>query len=82
MSAKAFRPPIPVITATGAQLSPLGVPFQITGITHPTQNDILMGRGGGTNNHAGNLNYRSIIERFKPMYSKVSDKRKEKKRKT
>lgn len=29
-----------------------------------------MGRGGGTNNHAGNLNYRKIIEQFKPVYSK------------
>ncbi|GMH49511.1 hypothetical protein TL16_g00535 [Triparma laevis f. inornata] len=70
MSTKPFKPAIPVITPSGLQISPNNIPFQITSITHPSQNDILMGRGGGTNNHAGNLNYRKIIEQFKPVYSK------------
>eukprot|EP00519_Triparma_laevis_P010546 CAMPEP_0182504848 /NCGR_PEP_ID=MMETSP1321-20130603/17986_1 /TAXON_ID=91990 /ORGANISM="Bolidomonas sp., Strain RCC1657" /LENGTH=220 /DNA_ID=CAMNT_0024710281 /DNA_START=124 /DNA_END=782 /DNA_ORIENTATION=+ len=67
---KPFKPAIPEFTPQGHQISPNNVPFQITSITHPSQNDILMGRGGGTNNHAGNLNYRKIIEQFKPVYSK------------
>jgi len=60
MSQKAFKPAIPVIRPDGTQVNDQGVPFQIAGITHPTSNDILMGRGGGTNNHAGNLNYRKV----------------------
>ncbi|GMI11429.1 hypothetical protein TrVE_jg938 [Triparma verrucosa] len=65
-----FKPAIPEFTPQGHQISPTNVPFQITSITRPSQNDILMGRGRGANNHAGNLNYRKIIEQFKPVYSK------------
>jgi hypothetical protein len=48
----------------------MGVKFKISSISYPSPNDILMGRGGGTNNHTGNLNYRKIIETYKPIYSK------------
>ncbi|GMH65051.1 hypothetical protein TL16_g04106 [Triparma laevis f. inornata] len=49
-----MRPEMPIITPSGLQISPNNNPFKITSITHPSQNDVLMGRGGGTNNHAGN----------------------------
>jgi len=51
------------------QTSPQGVAFSVINISHPSPNDILMGRGGGTNLHPGNLNYRRIIDSFKPDYS-------------
>ena len=35
----------------------------------PTHLDVLLGRGGGTNSHAGNIRYREEVEKVKPMYS-------------
>ncbi len=64
-----YQPQSPVIRG-GRQVSPKGVEFDIVGITHPLVGDIIMGRGGGTNNHPGNLNYRRIIDSYKPSYSK------------
>merc|ERR1712038_1042304 len=34
----------------------------------PTELDVLLGRGGLTNNHAGNIRYREEVEKVKPMY--------------
>jgi hypothetical protein len=34
----------------------------------PTDLDVLLGRGGLTNNHAGNIRYREEVEKVKPMY--------------
>lgn len=34
----------------------------------PTDLDVLLGRGGMTNNHAGNVRYREEVEKVKPMY--------------
>merc|ERR1712113_804580 len=34
----------------------------------PTDLDVLLGRGGLTNNHAGNVRYREEVEKVKPMY--------------
>ncbi len=44
---------------------------QSTPIAHvcePTDLDVLLGRGGLTNNHAGNIRYREEVEKVKPMY--------------
>ena len=67
---RSYKPPTPVVTQDGYQYNPMGVKFKISSISYPSPNDILMGRGGGTNNHTGNLNYRKIIETYKPIYSK------------
>ena len=49
---------------------PMGMSsVRMTDIREPSENDILMGRGGGTNNHVGNRNYRDIIQRHKAQYS-------------
>lgn len=41
-------------------------------IANPTTNDCLMGRGGGTNHHAGNKRYRALTETYKPRYLTAS----------
>jgi len=33
------------------------------------QNDVLMGRGGKSNNHAGNIMYRDIVSSFRDAYA-------------
>ena len=40
----------------------------VTGITKPTERDILLGRGAGINCHSGNIFYRSLIQKYKPQY--------------
>ena len=40
----------------------------------PTDLDVLLGRGGLTNNHAGNIRYREEVEKVKPMYFKCMTK--------
>mmetsp|Transcript_24779 Transcript_24779/g.28352 ORF Transcript_24779/g.28352 Transcript_24779/m.28352 type:complete len:229 (+) Transcript_24779:84-770(+) len=40
----------------------------------PTDLDVLLGRGGMTNNHAGNKRYREEVEKTKPMYHSCSTK--------
>lgn len=41
-------------------------------INAPGENDCLIGRGGGTNNHPGNKKYRELISKYKPMYHAAS----------
>lgn len=43
------------------------------GIKEPTNNDVLYGRGGGTNHHQGNKRYRLLVEEKKVEY--VNSKR-------
>ncbi|KAI2493800.1 hypothetical protein MHU86_20723 [Fragilaria crotonensis] len=38
-------------------------------ITKPTEHDVLCGRGGGTNNHPGNVKFRNVINEYKLRYS-------------
>jgi len=47
-----------------------GQSIAVTGNTfcEPTNLDVLLGRGGLTNNHAGNIRYREEVEKVKPMY--------------
>ena len=42
-----------------------------------TEHDVISGRGTATNNHPGNVKYREIIEKWKPMYRSLgkNDKR-------
>lgn len=40
----------------------------------PTEKDVLMGRGGKSNHHRGNMRYRAEIERLQGQYKKTDDK--------
>jgi len=42
--------------------------LQLTGISKPTPNDVLCGRGGGSQNHIGNKEYRAVIAANKRQY--------------
>lgn len=35
---------------------------------YPGRHDLLLGRGGETNNHSGNITFRGLIEQYKPTY--------------
>jgi hypothetical protein len=37
-------------------------------ITKPGGNDVLLGRGGGTNNHSGNIKFRQLVNEHKMAY--------------
>merc|ERR1712115_186485 len=40
----------------------------------PTEKDVLMGRGGKSNHHVGNMRYRAEIDRLQEEYKKTEDK--------
>lgn len=40
----------------------------------PTENDVLLGRGGGTNSHSGNVAFRSIVARHQAEYLQAKKK--------
>ena len=42
--------------------------YPISNILHPLKNDVLLGRGGGTNNHAGNIRFRQLVNGHKLRY--------------
>mmetsp|Transcript_2856 Transcript_2856/g.4458 ORF Transcript_2856/g.4458 Transcript_2856/m.4458 type:complete len:773 (-) Transcript_2856:288-2606(-) len=41
-------------------------------ITKPTEHDVLLGRGGGTNNHSGNVKFRQLVNEHKLRYLAAS----------
>lgn len=43
-----------------------------THILAPGPHDVLLGRGGGTNNYEGNVTFRKLVTRFKPKYLKCT----------
>jgi len=45
-------------------------------IDHPRENDVLCGRGGGTNNHVGNIKYRHLVASIKVEYFQSRKKQK------
>mmetsp|Transcript_48773 Transcript_48773/g.56983 ORF Transcript_48773/g.56983 Transcript_48773/m.56983 type:complete len:610 (+) Transcript_48773:178-2007(+) len=45
--------------------------YQMTAITEPGQNDVMCGRGGGTNNHVGNRRFRMLVNTHKSRYYKA-----------
>ena len=53
-------------------------PRGIGPITEPNKNDVLCGRGGRINNHAGNVQFRYIIQAKKKQYLNLSTKKLEK----
>ena len=44
-----------------------------------TEHDVISGRGTATNNHPGNVKYREIIEKWKPMYRSLGKNNKRQK---
>lgn len=42
--------------------------FTGKGISKPGPQDVLLGRGGGTNNHAGNIRFRQLVNEHKIRY--------------
>ena len=49
---------------------PVQVPqrHQLQHIDHPDINDVMCGRGGGTNNHVGNIRFRQLVNGHKLRY--------------
>lgn len=41
-------------------------------IAKPGEHDVLLGRGGGTNNHNGNINFRKLVNQHKMRYLSCS----------
>jgi hypothetical protein len=37
-------------------------------VTRPTENDVLLGRGGGINKHCGNIKFRKLVNKHKMRY--------------
>jgi len=50
----------PAITKSSNEMNPLCWPHK--GIQTPHANDVLYGRGGGTNHHPGNRRYRALVK--------------------
>eukprot|EP00566_Odontella_aurita_P014245 CAMPEP_0113590866 /NCGR_PEP_ID=MMETSP0015_2-20120614/36921_1 /TAXON_ID=2838 /ORGANISM="Odontella" /LENGTH=530 /DNA_ID=CAMNT_0000497123 /DNA_START=817 /DNA_END=2405 /DNA_ORIENTATION=- /assembly_acc=CAM_ASM_000160 len=42
--------------------------YPVAGISKPGPNDVLCGRGGGTNNHTGNIRFRKLVNKHKMSY--------------
>ncbi|CAB9511530.1 Transcriptional regulator [Seminavis robusta] len=45
--------------------------WSMTGIAYPGKHDVMLGRGGESNYHAGNLTFRSFIQEHKIRYQKA-----------
>mmetsp|Transcript_868 Transcript_868/g.1059 ORF Transcript_868/g.1059 Transcript_868/m.1059 type:complete len:457 (-) Transcript_868:2280-3650(-) len=56
----------------GAGKDSIVIPDDWKHITKPGPHDVLCGRGGGTNNHQGNVKFRKNINEFKLRYLAVS----------
>jgi hypothetical protein len=56
--------------------SPVAPPHSSEPITHVQQYDVLCGRGGETNHHSGNIQYRHLVKVCQPAY--ISAKRRDK----
>ena len=56
--------PAPVSSSSGDEDS--------SHVTKLRENDVLLGRGGGTNNHAGNVKFRKMVNEHKLRYLAAS----------
>lgn len=75
------KPPIKQLSPPMAELLGPLVKKQSQTNTHkaniiPTKMDVLLGRGGLTNNHQGNTNFRLMVEAEKHLYRSLGDKKK------
>lgn len=84
MPAARARPemPIPFIPSLNHPpplLQPLSLPVApVVPYIIPTDKDVLLGRGGMTNNHAGNKRYREEVQKLKPWYQSLDTKQQKK----
>jgi hypothetical protein len=44
------------------------ISYPLRDITFPHEHDVLCGRGGGTNNHVGNMRWRMLVAQNKQLY--------------
>jgi len=58
----------PVVT-NSTKVADSTMPWPLQGIEEPHENDVLCGRGGGTNNHLGNKRYRDLVKENNPNYA-------------
>lgn len=63
---------------SGSAISSQDLPSFEKQFCSPTELDVLLGRGGGTNNHPGNIRYRDEVEKVKPMYFSCNTKNEKK----
>jgi len=59
----------PVVTEDSTKVADSTMPWPLQGIEEPHENDVLCGRGGGTNNHLGNKRYRDLVKENYPSYA-------------
>ena len=45
---------------------------KVVEIKRPGPHDVLLGRGGGTNNHTGNVKFRQLVNKHKMRYLSCS----------
>jgi len=57
------------VTAGSTKVADSTMPWPLQGIEEPHENDVLCGRGGGTNNHLGNKRYRDLVKENYPSYA-------------
>eukprot|EP00547_Thalassionema_nitzschioides_P014617 CAMPEP_0194233116 /NCGR_PEP_ID=MMETSP0158-20130606/1199_1 /TAXON_ID=33649 /ORGANISM="Thalassionema nitzschioides, Strain L26-B" /LENGTH=403 /DNA_ID=CAMNT_0038965957 /DNA_START=36 /DNA_END=1247 /DNA_ORIENTATION=+ len=56
----------------GAPAGNMGFQYPMSGIDYPGMNDVMCGRGGGTNNHIGNIRFRQLVNEHKLRYLAAS----------
>lgn len=56
----------------GPELLIGGDPAYLTNVVKPGVHDVLCGRGGGTNNHSGNVKFRQLVNEHKITYLAAS----------
>jgi len=59
----------PVVTEDSTKVADSTMPWPLQGIEEPHENDVICGRGGGTNNHLGNKRYRDLVKENYPSYA-------------
>eukprot|EP00545_Synedropsis_sp_CCMP1620_P007354 CAMPEP_0119008638 /NCGR_PEP_ID=MMETSP1176-20130426/3834_1 /TAXON_ID=265551 /ORGANISM="Synedropsis recta cf, Strain CCMP1620" /LENGTH=417 /DNA_ID=CAMNT_0006961009 /DNA_START=41 /DNA_END=1294 /DNA_ORIENTATION=- len=50
----------------------MGLEYPLQGVDYPGMNDVMCGRGGGTNNHIGNIRFRQLVNEHKLRYLAAS----------
>jgi len=50
--------------------------FTLEGIKEPSSNDVLSGRGGRSNHHAGNVHFRKVVNKIRPIYIRSNKREK------
>jgi len=62
----------PYLMQPGIRADGMGFHYPMSGIDYPGMNDVMCGRGGGTNNHIGNIRFRQLVNEHKLRYLAAS----------